>query len=71
MLLMMYLEKVKRRRGEKCMTKFKNSKMLKQRDYHGWNQFSMNKVKFNRFIIGFVHLSMIKRNYLPQSWIVC
>jgi len=49
------------------MTKFENSKMLGQHNYHGWNRFSVNKVKFIKFVVGFVHLSMIKRKCLPQN----
>jgi hypothetical protein len=53
------------------MMELKNSKMLGQHDYHGWNRFSINKVKFIKLVVRFVHLSTWKKNCLPQSWKTC
>jgi hypothetical protein len=53
------------KKRRKMYEKFENSKMFGQHNYHGWNRFLVNKVKFIKFVVGFVHLSMIKRKCLP------
>ncbi len=46
------------------MTELGNSKMLGQ---HNYNQFSMSKVKFIKFVVGFAHLSMGKKKLLAPK----
>jgi hypothetical protein len=53
------------------MIELRNSKMLGRRDYHGQNQNLMNKAKFIKSVVRFVHLSIGKGNCLPQSWTTC